>query len=81
MLGNLWPPAVYEREKKAKIPKGRLETVKVNGTLHKGIVLPPSEGEPIGVIKLRQTDFEGLELDVGTSPLLPALLTITHQHP
>ena len=50
VIGNLWPARVYEKEKKEKIPKGRLESVTLNGITHKGIILPPSAGEPIGCI-------------------------------
>ena len=68
VLGNLWPPHVYVREKKRQIPKGKVQTVIISGTTYKGIVLPPSEGEPVGCVKLRSTDSQTI---VKTKNALP----------
>ena len=47
--------------KKKEIPSKQLQSVTHNGSVHKGIVLDPSEGFSIGCIRLAHRGVESIE--------------------
>lgn len=51
-LGNLWPIAVYEREKGSKPPKHLIQTHVVSGSKVRGVLLDDSQGKPPGIIEV-----------------------------
>jgi hypothetical protein len=61
VLGNLWPPQVYEKRFMCKPPKKDLVRIRHRNVWVSGVVLEPCFGEPIGVIKLTQWSKQSVQ--------------------
>ena len=61
ILGIFWPDYVYSREKGVKLKDDQMVHKTFRGKAYRGIVLPESEGLPIGVIRMTDKEEKGLE--------------------
>ncbi len=64
-LGVFWPVDIYEAHHKSKPSPAKLVTIKEDGVMLRGVILPVEKGEPAGTIHLQKRWSQGGERTAG----------------